>query len=64
MTKAQLKQRIEKLQTEVAYLRQQHPTQPTCAGRCGATDNLTEVIATPDSPYMLCPRCKAEEQQS
>jgi len=66
MDEAQLKQRIEKLEREVAYLRQlrqQHPTRPTCAGRCGRSDDLTEVIATPDGTYLLCPVCLAEEEQ-
>jgi len=35
---------------------------PNCAG-CGATENLTEAQAIPDSTYWLCPEHLAEERE-
>ena len=36
--------------------------QQSCAGHCGCSDNLTEVTATPEGTYLLCPVCLADEE--
>ena len=68
--KQQLQDEIRELESRIEVMRQQQddvPVEPAphCAGRCGRSDNLAEVTATPTptGTYLLCPRCLADEEQ-